>query len=69
MFSRTFVPLCSVAIYVLDGAKAQDYSALTACLKEHKFLRTIEPLGHHFQGGLGCSICYSPVRNQLRGTN
>jgi Transposase zinc-binding domain len=63
------VELCSVAIYVLVSAKSQDYSALTACLKEHKFLWTIEPLGHHIQGGLRCLICCSLVRNWSRGTN
>jgi hypothetical protein len=63
------VPLCAVAIYVLFGAKSQGYSALTSCLKEHKFFWIVEPLGHQFQGGLICLICYSLVGTRSRDTN
>jgi hypothetical protein len=63
------VPLCAVAIYVLFGAKSQGYSALTSCLKEHNFCRIVEPLGHQFQGGLTCLICYSLVGTRSRDTN
>jgi Transposase zinc-binding domain len=63
------VPLCSVPIYVLFGAKSHDHSVLTSCFKEHKFLRTIKPLGHHFQGGLTCLICFSLVETRSRDTN
>jgi len=63
------VPLCAVAIYVLFGAKSQGCSALTSCLKEHKFFRIVEPLDHQFRGGLTCLICYSLVGTRSRDTN
>jgi predicted Zn-ribbon and HTH transcriptional regulator len=43
------VPLCAVAIYVLFGAKAQGYSALTSCLKEHNLFGKSNPLAISFR--------------------
>ena len=54
---------------VLFGAKSQGCSALTSCLKEHKFFRIVEPLDHQFRGGLTCLICYSLVGTRSRDTN
>jgi hypothetical protein len=55
------VPLCSVATYVLRKTAGISGPDQCACLTEHKFVRTIEPLVPHPQGGSMCSTSYSIV--------